>query len=216
MPPELGSIIGLTLLVNISSSLIALILGILAGFYIFYTKSPLRSLWVVLNRTLMSLPPVVLGLLLFLLFSRQGPLGPLEMLFTVKILILSQILLVTPIISGHFYDLLEHRGGAIMAYAEALGAGKIHRGLNTLYELKEQLIFVFVVGLSRAVSEVGAVMIVGGNLRNKTRMMTTSISMLQSQGDIREALILGGVLLLLAFIMQYLIYRFKGGEGVSS
>ncbi len=157
----------------------------------------------------MSLPPVVLGLVVYLLFRRSGIFAPLEWLYTVKILIVTQVLLVTPIIAGHFYDLIDSNGLSIMYYLKALGANKREQFFNMILELKSSMIIILTIGFSRAVSEVGAIMITGGNIKGKTRMMTTSISMFQSQGEINKALILGSVLLVISFVIQGVLEYFK-------
>ncbi len=202
-------IIGLTLFVNIFSTVIAMVLGVFIGYRLYYTKMKAKKFLVVFNRTMMSLPPVVLGLVVYMLFRRNGVFSFLEMLYTVKILIVTQVLLVTPIIAGHFYDLLESDGDSIMYYLKALGAKRYQQFFNMVIELKGSMIIIFTIGFSRAVSEVGAIMITGGNIKGKTRMMTTSISMFQSQGDINEALTLGVVLLLISFVIQGVLQYFK-------
>ncbi len=202
-------IIGLTLFVNIFSTVIAMGLGVFLGYKLYYTKMKAKKVFVVFNRTMMSLPPVVLGLVVYMLFRRNGIFSFLEMLYTVKILIVTQVLLVTPIIAGHFYDLLESDGEGIMYYLKALGAKRYQQFFNMVIELKGSMIIIFTIGFSRAVSEVGAIMITGGNIKGKTRMMTTSISMFQSQGEINEALTLGFVLLLISFVIQGVLQYFK-------
>ncbi len=203
-------IITLTLFVNLTSTIIATIIGIYLGYLLFFSKSKFKSIFVVFNRTMMSLPPVVLGLLVYMVFRRNGSLAWLQWLYTVKILIVTQVLLVTPIICGHFYDLLENEGSDIMYYLKVLGANKRQQFWNMLLEEKSNIIIIFTVGFSRAVSEVGAIMITGGNIKGKTRMMTTSISMLQSQGEIQQAINFGIILLIIAFVIQYVLNYFKG------
>lgn len=206
---EILHIITLTLFVNISATIISMIFGIFFGYHLFYTKLKCRKYFIVFNRTMMSLPPVVLGLIVYLLFRRSGVFAFLQWLYTVKILILTQVILITPIIAGHFFDLLENEGDAIMYYLKALGANRREQFFNMLIEQKANIIVICTLGFSRAVSEVGAVTITGGNIRNKTRMMTTSISMLQSQGEIEMAITFGVVLLLIAFSIQFVLHYFK-------
>ncbi len=202
-------IILLTLFVNLTSTIIATVFGIFLGYVLFNCESRLKNIFVVFNRTMMSLPPVVLGLLIYIVFRRSGPLAWLQWLYTVKILIVTQVLLVTPIICGHFYDLLENEGNDIMYYLRVLGANKRQQFWNMLLEEKSSIIIIFTTGFSRAVSEVGAIMITGGNIKGRTRMMTTSISMLQSKGEIEQAIALGVVLLVIAFIIQFVLNYFK-------
>ncbi len=204
-------IILLTLFVNITSTIIATIIGVIFGYKIFYTQIKLKKYLIVFNRTMMSLPPVVLGVMVYILFRRSGTFGSLKLLYTPSILIVTQVLLIVPIITGHFYELLENDGDEIMYYLSVLGANKKQQFFNMLIELKSQIIVIFTIGFSRAVSEVGAVMITGGNIKGSTRMMTTSISMLQSQGEIVDAIFLGTILLLIAFIIQYVLNYYKEG-----
>ncbi len=203
-------IITLTLFVNITSTVIATVFGIFLGYVLFYSKTRFKNIFVVFNRTMMSLPPVVLGLIVYMVFRRSGPLAWLQWLYSVKILIVTQVLLVTPIICGHFYDLLENEGSDIMYYLRVLGANKRQQFWNMLLEEKANIIIIFTTGFSRAVSEVGAIMITGGNIKGKTRMMTTSISMLQSKGEMEQAIGFGIVLLAIAFAIQFALNYFKG------
>lgn len=206
---ELLNIVILTLFVNVTASTISMIVGVFFGYKLFYTKIKGKKILIVFNRTMMSMPPVVMGLIVYMLFCRNGIFAPLRWLYTVKILVLTQVLLIIPIIAGHFYDLLENKGDSIMYYLSALGANKKQQVFNMLIEEKNKLIIIFTIGFSRAVSEVGAIMITGGNIRGKTRMMTTSISMLQSQGEMEMAIAFGCILLLIAFIIQYVLNYFK-------
>ncbi len=159
----MAEIIVLTLFVNISSTIIATIIGLVLGYKLFYTKVKFKKYLIVFNRTMMSLPPVVLGLIVYILFRRNGVFGMLKWLYTPKILILTQTILIIPIITGHFYDLLENEGDSVMYYLRALGANKQQQIFNMLLELKGQIIVIATIGFSRAVSEVGAIMIAGGN-----------------------------------------------------
>ncbi len=208
---EIINIIVLTLFVNITSTLIAMAVGIIIS-YILYKKSfKGKDLLLSINRTLMSLPPVVLGLFLFILFSKNGPLGFFKMLFTVKILILAQVLLITPIIVGHCYNLFcSHKN--MFTSLHSLGARGFELLKVCVLEMKKELVFILLIGFSRAVSEVGAVMIVGGNIRHKTRLMTTTISMTQSMGDYYVAISLGVVLLMISFLIQYMLQKLSGDE----
>ncbi|MFV0440877.1 MAG: ABC transporter permease [Lachnospirales bacterium] len=205
----MAKVVLLTLFVNITSSIIAMIIGVCFGYKLYYCNLKMKKYIIVFNRTMMSLPPVVLGLTVYILFRRNGVFAPLQWLYTVKILIVTQVLLIIPIITGHFYDMLENSGDDVMFYLKALGANKKQQFVNMLFEEKNNVIIIFTIGFSRAVSEVGAIMITGGNIRGKTRMMTTSISMLQSQGEIEMAMVYGAVLLIIAFIIQFVLQYFK-------
>ncbi len=211
MYKEIIEIITLTLFVNIVSTMFAMTIGCFLGYtlykYEFFGKKTVLSI----NRTLMSLPPVVLGLLLFIIFSKSGVLGFLKMLYTVKILVLSQVLLIVPIIIGHTYNLFCSRQN-MFTNIYMLGARKFEFFKVSIIEMKKELIFILIIGFSRAVSEVGAVMIVGGNIRYKTRLMTTTISMTQSMGDYEVAITLGIILIIISFFIQLALQKLSGEE----
>lgn len=202
-------IILLTLFVNITATVISMVIGVFLGYKLFYSNFRFKKYVVVFNRTMMSLPPVVLGLVVYILFCRNGMFAFLQWLYTVKILILTQVLLIIPIIAGHFYDMLENEGHNIIYYLKVLGASPKQQFFNMLLEQKSEVIIIFTLGFSRAVSEVGAITITGGNIKGKTRMMTTSISMLQSQGEIEMAIEFGVILIAIAFIIQFILHYFK-------
>ncbi len=208
---EIFEIIFLTLFVNITSTVIAMVLGIILAYTLYKSDFSSKKILLGMNRTLMSLPPVVLGLILFILFSNNGILGFLNMLFTVKILILAQTLLIIPIVTGHCYNLFCSRKN-MFSHFETLGAEGIELYKICLLEMKNELIFILLIAFSRAVSEVGAVMIVGGNIRHKTRLMTTTISMTQSMGDYTVAICLGIVLLIISLLIQLGLQKVSGDE----
>ncbi len=208
---EIIEIILLTLFVNISATLIAMFFGLVISYILFKKSFKGKNLILGINRTLMSLPPVVLGLFLFILFSKNGYLGFFEMLYTVKILVLAQVLLITPIIVGHCYKLFCSNVNMFENFY-SLGAKGFEFFKVCIIEMKRELIFILLIGFSRAVSEVGAVMIVGGNIRHKTRLMTTTISMTQSMGDYNVAISLGVVLLIISFLIQHSLHKLSGDE----
>lgn len=165
-----------------------------------------------INRTLMGVPPVVVGLIVYMLLMRRGPLGKLNMLFSIQGMIFAQVLIITPIICGMTYTSLVSRAPAIRAFARTMGATPIQTQWLVVRELKNELYFAVVTGFGRSISEVGAVMLVGGNIKGHTRTMTTTISLLKSQGIFTEGLTLGILLLLMAFIIQSLADFFQRGE----
>ncbi len=206
---EIIEIISLTLFVNILSTVCAMILGMSIAYFLYKKNFPLKNFILSINRTLMSLPPVVLGLVLFIVFSKNGVLGFMKILYTVHILILSQIILVTPIIIGHCYNLFVSKKNMFYSIT-SLGAKNFEFFKTSIFELRKDLTFILLIGFSRAVSEVGAVMIVGGNIRHKTRLMTTTISMTQSMGDYYVAISLGIVLLVISFFIQSSLQKISG------
>ena len=155
---------------------------------------------------------MVIGLIVYMLLMRRGPLGKLEILFTIKGMIFAQVLIITPIICGMTYTSLVSKAPAIRVFAKTMGASRLQTQLLVIRELKKELYFAVVTGFGRSISEVGAVMLVGGNIKGHTRTMTTAISLLKSQGIFTEGLALGVILLIMAFLIQSLADFFQKGE----
>ncbi len=183
------------------SALIGIPLGLLLEKYDFFGK----KIIVRINRTLMGVPPVVIGLLVYMLLMRKGPFGSLQMLFTIEGMILAQILIITPIISGLIYSYANKSAKEIRNFAKSMGANERQTNFLIIKELKNEMYFAVLTGFGRSISEVGAVMLVGGNIKHSTRTMTTAISLLKSQGIFQEGILLGILLLLLSFILQSLM-----------
>jgi len=157
----------------------------------------------------MSLPPVIVGLVVFLLISRSGPLGGIGIVFTSTAMIVAQICLVTPIIAGVVYNAAKEKGEEIQNLGYTLGANKVQTLILLIRELRVNIFSAIVTGYGRAISEVGAVMIVGGNIKGHTRVMTTTIAMLKSMGDYETAIAIGIVLLLISFIINSILYKLQ-------
>ncbi len=191
-----------------SATFISSVLGVLLGLLLERAEFIGKNI----NRTLMGVPPVVVGLIVYMLLMRRGPLGKLNMLFSIQGMIFAQVLIITPIICGMTYTSLVSRAPAIRAFARTMGATPIQTQWLVVRELKNELYFAVVTGFGRSISEVGAVMLVGGNIKGHTRTMTTTISLLKSQGIFTEGLTLGILLLLMAFIIQSLADFFQRGE----
>lgn len=191
---------------------ISSVLGIFLGILLEKAKFPGKRVVIRINRTLMGVPPVVIGLIVYMLLMRRGPLGSLEMLFTIKGMIFAQILIITPIICGMTYTSLVSKAPAVRVFAKTMGASKVQTQFLVIRELKKELYFAVVTGFGRSISEVGAVMLVGGNIKGHTRTMTTAISLLKSQGIFTEGLALGVILLVMAFLIQSLADFFQKGE----
>ncbi|NLX62890.1 MAG: ABC transporter permease [Tissierellia bacterium] len=209
---EIYEIIFLSLFVSTSATIIASLifipLGIHLGIKDFRGKRVLSRILY----TLMSTPSVVVGLLVAILLSRRGPFGYLDLMYTPKAMIIAQTLLVSPLILGLTYSLSKNRGKEIQKIGITLGASKLDIIILVTRELKIDLIVNIVTAFSRAISEVGAVMIVGGNIKNKTRVITTAISMMNSMGEYPMAIALGLVLLIISFGINSLIYSYSGED----
>ncbi len=203
------SAILVTLRMAVTSTFLSAVLGTSLGLVMERYSFPGKRLAVRINRTLMGVPPVVVGLLVYMLTMRRGPLGKLELLFTVEGMILAQTIIITPIICGMVYTYAAKTAPGIRVFAKTMGAGKLQTDLLLLKEMKHEIYFAVVTGFGRSISEVGAVMLVGGNIKGHTRTMTTAISLLKSQGIFTEGLTLGILLLIMAFILQCMADFFR-------
>ena len=211
--PEIYGIIGLSLFVSFSSVILSTCLGmpvgILLGTHSFRGKGVLLRI----IYTFMSLPPVIAGLTVFLILMRRGPLGHLQLNYTPTAMIIAQICLVTPIIIGLTYNLVREKAPVVNRLGITLGAGRLEIMALMIREMRIGLTAAVVSGFGRAISEVGAVMIVGGNIKGKTRVMTTYITELKSMGDYSRAIAIGIVLLIIAFSINAILYNFQEREG---
>lgn len=197
------------------STAISSFLGIISGLFLERSSFPGKQIIVRINRTLMGVPPVVVGLVVYLLVMRRGILGSLGFLYNIKAMILAQTLIITPIISGMIYSFAIKTAPSIRTFAKIMGASKLQTDILLLKEMKNEIFFTIVTGFGRSISEVGAVMLVGGNIKGQTRTMTTTISLLKSQGIFQEGVMLGLILLVMAFVLQSLADFFRKEETTS-
>ena len=205
-------IVGVTLRMSLASTAIASVLGIVLGLLLERNSFPGKRIVVRLCRTLMGTPPVVAGLVVYLLLMRRGPLGFFGILFTVRAMVIAQVLIITPITTGMIYTYAVRSAQTIRAFAKTMGADAFQTQLLFVKEMSGEIYFAIITAFSRAISEVGAVMIVGGNIQYKTRTMTTAISMLRNTGDFAQGIALGVLLLIIAFILQSLSDLVHKGE----
>jgi tungstate transport system permease protein len=195
-------IIFVTMQMALASTFISSCLGIIFGLLLERASFPGKKAVVRLCRTLMGTPPIVIGLVAYLLLMRRGPLGFLGMIFTVRGMVFAQVLLITPIICGMVYSYAARMAPLVWAFAKTMGASSFQTRMLMIKEMKNEIYFAVIAGFGRAISEVGAVMIVGGNILGKTRIMTTAISLMRNMGNYGEAITLGIILLVLAFLLQ--------------
>ncbi len=212
-------VVGLSLEVSLSAVLIAAIIGMPAGAALALWRFRGRQPVVVLITALMGLPPVLLGLIVYLMLSRSGPLGVLGLLYTPAAMIIAQTLLVLPIVVALSQRVIA---GMWEEYAELMQSLNV-RGwrliATMLYEARFALMTVGLAAFGRAIAEVGAVMIVGGNINHATRVMTTAIALETSRGNLALAVALGVVLLLLALVVNagvHIIARISGEKDMVS
>lgn len=194
---RLLGIIALSLQVTLSAVVIAAVIGLPLGALIAVSRFPGRSGVIILVNALMGLPPVVAGLVIFLLLSRSGPLGTFGWLFTPTAMILAQFVLVLPIIVALSRQVIEDLWGEYREHLTSLGLSSIAAVPTLLWEGRFSLTTALLAGFGRASAEVGAVLIVGGNIAGYTRTMTTAIALETSKGDLPLAMGLGIVLLML-------------------
>ena len=201
---DLLEIVWLSLRVTFTAVAIAAMIGFPAGAALALARFPGKSLVTLIINTAMGLPPVVVGLTLYLLLSRVGPFGVLELLYTPSAMIIAQCVLVTPIIIALTRTAVSDLAKEHDETLRAMRAGATDRMLTLLREAHPQLLTALFAGLGRAFAEVGAVMIVGGNINHVTRVMTTSIALETSRGELAFALALGIVLMLIALVVNAL------------
>jgi tungstate transport system permease protein len=197
--PTLYAIVRLSLFVTLSATLIAALIGLPLGAIVAFTRFSGRNALVIALNGLMGLPPVVVGLLVFLALSRSGPLGFLGLLFTPQAMILAQAVLIAPIIAALTRQVIEDFWAEYRDEFTAMQVGPWQRMQALFWEARFSLATILLAGFGRASAEVGAVMIVGGNIDGFTRVMTTTIALETSKGNLALAIGLG--LLLIAIIM---------------
>lgn len=209
---EVLQIVLLSVLVSTSATIIASIFSIPLGVYFGIKKFKWKRSFSRITYTMMSTPSVVVGLIVAIGLSRRGPLGHLDLLYTKKAMIIAQSILVIPLVFGLTYGLAKSRGRDIEKVAFTLGGSKWDTIILIIRELKIDILVNIATAFSRAISEVGAVMIVGGNIKYHTRVITTTISMMNSMGDYPMAIALGLVLLIISFAIHSIIYSYSKGE----
>ena len=208
--PALWAIVGRSLLVSASACVLACGLGLLAGAWLGVTRFAGRGVLMTLLNTLLALPSVVVGLLIYLLLSNSGPLGFLGWLFSFKAMVLAQAVLVLPVVTALTRQVVEDADRAHGEQLRSLGAAAFTRALLLAWDERYALVTVLIAAFGRAVSEVGAVMVVGGNIDGFTRVMTTAIALETSKGDLPLALALGAVLLLVVLVLNLAISLLRG------
>ena len=201
---ELAQVVGLSLQVSLTAVVIATLIGLPLGAAIAVERFSGRQALIVLLNALIGLPPVVVGLLVYLLLSRAGPLGDLGILFTPTAMIIAQTVLIAPIIAALSRQTLEDAWREYDEQLRSLGARRLTAALTLIWDTRFSLLTIVLAGFGRAAAEVGAVMIVGGNIDGVTRVMTTAIALETSKGDLPLALGLGMVLIGLVLLLNAL------------
>jgi tungstate transport system permease protein len=200
--PTLVEIVLLSLRVSLTAVVAACLVGLPIGAAIAVTRFPGRGTVIVLLNTMMGLPPVAIGLLIYMLLSNAGPLGILELLYTPAAMIIAQAVLVLPIVAALARQVIEDLNAEYDEQLRSLGVSRVRAIATLLWDGRYSLLTVALAGFGRAIAEVGAVIIVGGNIARVTRVMTTAIALETSKGDLALALALGFILISLALIVN--------------
>ena len=202
---ELIDILGVTAEMSLQSSIIALLLGLPIGIWLGACRFPGRSVLLVGNRTLQGMPPVVCGLVFYMLFSGVGPFRHLKLLFTVDIMILAQVVLITPIVVGAMETYVSGIAPAVRETAKGLGLGPVKTFFLLCNECVYPIISAYLLAFARSIAEVGAVSMVGGAISWKTNVMTTAIMQYTNRGNFSLGIALGMILLSISLIVNILI-----------
>lgn len=206
---EIYGIIILSLLVTVISTGIAAGIGIPLGMLTGTKDFKGKRFFIRIINTLMGLPPVVAGLVVYLFLSRKGPLGGLGLLFTPTAMVLAQVIIVVPIITGLTIAAVKQKYLAVTETCKGLGLKNSRIFIVLLRECRYSIFAALLAGYGRAISEVGAVMLVGGNIQYQTRVMTTAIVLETGKGNYEQALALGMILILISFTMNWILQRFQ-------
>ncbi len=206
---KLVEIVLLSLSVSLSAVVVAALLGLPLGAAIAVGRFRGRQTVIVVMNALMGLPPVVVGLLVYLLLSRAGPLGALGILFTPSAMVFAQSILILPIVAALSRQAIEDAWREYEEQLRSLGAGRMNAALTLLWDTRFSLVTTILAGFGRAAAEVGAVMIVGGNIDGVTRVMTTTIALETSKGDLPLALALGLILIAIVIAVNAAAYLTK-------
>tara|TARA_A100001011_G_C14273577_1_gene828127 strand:- start:202 stop:909 length:708 start_codon:yes stop_codon:yes gene_type:complete len=206
---SLLEIVGLSLKISVSSLIISSIIGFPIGVILAITRFSGRSILISIFNSMMGIPPVVVGLIVYLLVSRSGPLGWLEILYTPYAMILAQVFLILPIIISLSTQIFEELHREYKDFFKIFSVPPNKSVITYITDSKDSLITIFLAGFGRAISEVGAVIIVGGNIDHVTRVMTTTIALETSKGNLPFALALGIILLFISLIINIIATKMK-------
>ena len=205
----LFAIVQLSLMVTVSATVLAAVVAMPLGAAVTLTRFPFRNVVIVVLNGLMGLPPVVVGLMVFLMLSRSGPLGEMGILFTPTAMTIAQAILVAPIIAALTRQLIEDLWAEYRDELTAMEVGPIGRVQTLLWDARFSLVTILLAGFGRAAAEVGTVMIVGGNIDGFTRVMTTTIALETSKGNLPLAVGLGIVLIALILAVNALAWSVR-------
>ena len=209
LDPLLFDIIILSLKVSISALIISSFFAIIIGYFLALKKFYLKNIIIIIFHSLMGIPPVVVGLIVYFLLARGGPLGVLQLLYTPSAMIIAQSIIIFPIVVSLSHEIFSQQWLQFRDHFRAFNIPLIGTMLTLIRHSYIVLITILLTGLGRAISEVGAVMIVGGNIEHYTRVMTTAITLETRMGNLEYAMALGIVLILLTMFINSIVYLFN-------
>ena len=209
LDPEVMEIVGRSLRISVTSVLLASLICLPLSSLIHFHRFPGKRILVNLIQTFFSLPTVAIGLFVFVLFSRAGPLGGLNLMFTPVVMVLGQMILITPILLGLTISALSGVDKAILDTATSLGASGFQTAIVALREARYAVLAAVIMGFGRAISEVGIALMIGGNIRGFTRVITTAISLETSKGDLELSIALGIILISIALVINIILNRIQ-------
>ena len=209
LDPEVIEIAGRSLMISVTATVLASLLCLPLASLIHLHRFPGKRLVINIIQTLFSLPTVVVGLLVFVLFSRAGPIGGLNLMFTPTLMVIGQAILITPILLGLIISALGGVDKAMVDTAISLGASGPQVALALIREARYAVMAAVIIGFGRAISEVGLAIMVGGNIKGFTRVLTTAISLETSKGELELSIALGIILLAIALIVNLALNRIQ-------
>ena len=209
LDPEVMEIVGRTLAISLSSCIIATILCLPLGSLIHFKQFRGKRALINLIQTFYSIPTVVVGLVVFIFFSRIGPFGIFNLMFTPTIMIIGQVILISPIVLGLVIAALSGVDKGVFETASSLGASRVQATFQVMSEGRYAILSAVTMGFGRAISEVGLALMVGGNIRGFTRVITTAISLETAKGDVELSIALGTILIFIALIVNIILNRLQ-------
>lgn len=207
LDPEVMEIAGRSLTISVTSTILASLICLPLGSLIHFRNFPGKRFLVSIIQTFFSVPTVAIGLFVFVLFSRAGLLGGLDLMFTPAIMVIGQVMLITPVMLGLTISALSGVDKAILDTALSLGASDFQASVVALREARYAVLAAVIMGFGRAISEIGIALMVGGNIKGFTRVITTAISLETSRGDLELAIALGIILISIALVINIILNR---------
>jgi tungstate transport system permease protein len=212
LDPEVMEIAGRSLVISLSATVLASLICLPLASFIHFHRFPGKRIVINIIQTLFSMPTVVVGLFVFVLFSRAGLLGGTNLLFTPTVMVIGQMVLITPILLGLILSALRGTDKAIVDTAVSLGASGSQVALTVIREARYAVVGAVIMGFGRAISEVGLAIMVGGNIKGFTRVLTTAISLESAKGELELSIALGIILISIALIVNVALNRVQQRE----